>query len=480
MKKQLSHQIFWGATWLNIANGASMAMGFLQQIVFVRCMGLSQYGSMQIAVAAFEVAVAFFDFNLYYSAIRYGGEALGRGDQRKFEEVFSAALQIKAILAALLLVMATVVWGIGASYRGTTLGIPFLILASNYLFSSLLGYATTLYNTEKRFGVVSLQNAAMSFATSIAMMTAAFLRGTVVSVLLGQMIATFIVATIALFVVRRKIYFRRIRRTVLNEVAVYAGQFAISSIMKRILGKTDTLIVGYFLTTRDVGLYRIAQTFASPIYNAISPLWNVLFPIVAELSGKEDYPKLMTLFQRGSRLLTVAAIPAAGFGSLLIAQFLLIAYKVDAPEAVSTSLLLFWASAISATIPMCPPIIRVFRNDVATWYSVVATVLNTMLDLLLVPYIGILGCGIATLMVVSLGATFMYVYVHRFLSARTPPAESSPHLFFFAAAIGLMIFGWMHLHAITAAGAAALVVAAFAFRMISLREIRQLFGDLRR
>src|SRR3990172_7759223 len=180
-KPRLAHQIFWGTTWLNVANAVGLGMGFLQQIVLVRKMGLDQVGAMQIAMASFDVIVIFFDFNLYYSAIRYGGEALGRGDRDKYEHVFSAALQIKVALATILLLLSSAVWLAGITYEGQRLGIPFMLLSATFMSASLLGYSTTVYNTDKRFGVVSLQNAGTAVLVGTAMMTGALLRGTMVS-----------------------------------------------------------------------------------------------------------------------------------------------------------------------------------------------------------------------------------------------------------------------------------------------------------
>lgn len=479
-KPRLAHQIFWGATWLNVANAVGMGMGFLQQIVLVRTMGLDQFGAMQIAMASFDVIVIFFDFNLYYSAIRYGGEALGRGDRDRYEQVFSAALQIKVALAAVLLLLSSGVWLTGITYEGQRLGIPFMLLSATYAWGSLLGYSTTIYNTDKRFGVVSFQNAGTAVLVGTGMMTGALLRGTMVSVLMGQTIATFAAATIALTFVRQRIFIRRVSRKILREIWVYAAQFAVSSVMKRILGKSDMLIVGYFLTARDAGLYRIAQSFASPIYAAVSPLWNVLFPIVSELSGKNDYGRIMSLLARGGRLLTVGALPLAAAGSIFLAPFLHIAYRIDNPEVVSTSVFLLWASALSVTATVFPPILRVFKNDIAVCYSIIATAFNLLLDLLLVPHIGILGCGISTFATVAAGTVFFYLYVHGFLASRTPVRHSLRYLLLYPAAAGLVITGFLGLHLLTAAGAVALVLTAITLRMITVTEIRQMVLDLKR
>lgn len=479
-RPRLSHQIFWGTTWLNIANGIGMVMGFLNQVVLVRCMGLSEYGSMQIAMAAFDIVVIFFDFNLYYSAIRYGGEALARGDRDKYEQVFSAALQIKLALATILILISAGVWGLGLSYKGQTLGASFLLLAVNYLFAALLGYSTTVYNTDKRFGVVSFQNATTVVVTTSLMALAAWLRGTMEAVLFGQAVGTLLVMAGALWFVRERIFFRRITRAVLREVSVYAAQFAVSSVMKRILGKTDMLIVGYFLSARDAGLFRIAQSFASPIYSAIGPLWNVLFPIVSELAGKDEYGKIMALMIRGGRLLTVGIVPVAAAASILLGPFLRIAYKVDSPEAIATSTLLLWASAISVTTTVFPPVLRVFRNEVAVWYSIVTTLMNISLDLFLVPRIGIIGCALSTLIMVSLGLAFLYVYLYRFLAPLTEKRYDRGYLAIYPAMALILVSAYMRTHLLTAAGAALVVVAAIVFKLITWEEIREVLPSVKR
>ncbi len=454
-------------------------MGFASQIVLVRVMGLAEWGAMQVVIAAFDLVAIFFDLNLYYSAIRYGGEALGRGDRDKYERVFSAVLQIKIALSGFLILISIGAWSLGFSYKGQRLGISFLILAFNYLFMALFGYAVTIFNTDKRFGMVSLQNASSSIITASSMIVAALMSGTMVSVLFGQAIGSLTISCLVLILIRDRIYFRRITRALLKEVSVYAAQWAVSSIMKRILGKMSVLIVGIYITPKAAGLYRIAQSIASPINTAVGPLWNVLFPIVSETAGKEDYGKLMTLVHRGGRLLTVGAIPLAAVASFLVAPFLHIVYKIDSPEAVSTAVLLLWVSALSVTSTIFPPILRVFRNDIATWYSVVATALNVGLAFLLVRPLGIRGCAMATLITYASGFVFMYAYLHGFLARRTKVRYDARYFLLYIPATLLLVTGYLNEHLMTAIGTAALIGVVFIFRMISLRELKEFLPNFK-
>lgn len=476
---RLSRQIFWGAAWLNVANWLAMATNFLSQLVLVRHLGLAEYGSMQIVIAAFDLTSVFFDFNLYYSAIRFGGEALAKRDQDRFERVFSAAFQLKLALGTILLLLATGTSVIGLTYEGHRLGTAFVLLALNYLLALPAGYIATVFSTEKNFGRVSLLNSTLALVTSLCSMAAAVLWGSMVAVIAAQCCASLAVAAAVLIIFRKRFYIRRLTRGIVKDVGLYAGQFAISSIMKRVLGKTDMLIVAYFLSAREAGLYRIAQSFASPIYSAVGPLWNVLFPIVSELSGKGDYPRLMTLMLRGSRLLTVLTVPAAALISLLIAPFLRLAYNVDAPEALTAAILLFWTSAITATIPMLAPIMRVYRNDVATAFAVAASSINVILDLLLVPYLGIAGCALSMLLTFAGGSVFMVVFVYRLLSAHTKPTGTLAHFLLVPAGFALMLTAIMRSQVATAAGAVGLIAAVLIFRLVTITEVRELLAEIR-
>jgi len=478
-EERLGHKIFWGTTWLNVANGVGMAAGALQQILLVRFMGLEQFGAMSIAIAAFELGVVLFDFNLYYSAIKFGGEALAQGDKERFEQVFSAVLRFKLLLCAALILVALAVFSMDLSYKGVNVGVPLLILAVNYLFSNLLGYSSTLFNTEKRFGVVSLQNAGSVLLAATGGILGAWVDGTMVTVLMGQAAGNLISAAIGLYLVRRRIFVRKVSRDILKDIWVYATQFAISSVMKRILGKTDVLIVGYFLSAKDAGLYRIAQSFAAPLYTATGPLWNVLFPVVAELSGKKDFDRLTELVARGGRFLTLGVLPLTALGTLLVRPLLRIVYGVESPEAAITSVLLIWAWGLSSTCAPLPPIVRVLRNDVGTLFAVLTASANVVLDLLLVPYMGIVGCGLALFIVVIVLTAPLYVFVYRTVSARASTRHRMTHLYFYLSALPLLPAAILDLPTVTALGALLLVLAALALRMVSVREIRDMV-ELRR
>src|SRR5580765_4192430 len=147
---KLSRQIIHGVVLTNFVTLAEMGIGFVQQVVIVRyLLGIQQYGALAFFQAGFGMLAVFFNLNLNYSAIRFGGAAQGKEDENEFYHIQGTTLFLTFILNALLLLLTLRLSHFNFEYEGKVVGQYFLLLAVNNIASILGGFASTIYTSQK-------------------------------------------------------------------------------------------------------------------------------------------------------------------------------------------------------------------------------------------------------------------------------------------------------------------------------------------
>ena len=58
-----------------------MAMNFALQVILVQTLGIDRYGTIGFLLNGYGILYVLLTLNLNISAIRFGAEALGRGDE---------------------------------------------------------------------------------------------------------------------------------------------------------------------------------------------------------------------------------------------------------------------------------------------------------------------------------------------------------------------------------------------------------------
>lgn len=86
---------------------------------------------------------------------------------------------------------------------------------------------------------------------------------------------------------------------------------AVSGLM---LMQMDKLILSRMLDLADFGRYTLAAMLVSAVYVFMAPVFNAVYPRMAELVARGDEAKLLELYRLGTRLFCAILFPLAAFG----------------------------------------------------------------------------------------------------------------------------------------------------------------------
>lgn len=203
----------------------------------------------------------------------------------------------------------------------------------------------------------------------------------------------------------------KINITVGKEVLSESYHFVLSDMMAALYMNMDKIMIGQMMTDRDVGLYITATT--------ISGLWafipvamiNSYRPTIIELkkTSEDQYRKRLT--QLYSLIIWVSIMFA--LISFLFAELIIkILYGMEYIDAVDALKITVWGQMF-AVISMTRSvwIICENKNKYVKYYVAIGTIVNLILNFILIPTVGIVGAAVATLitnMVVLIFAPLLY------------------------------------------------------------------------
>lgn len=163
-----------------------------------------------------------------------------------------------------------------------------------------------------------------------------------------------------------------------------------------IMNWTDTMMLGYFSTSAQVGLYNVALRLAAMCVMIHFAFGSMFAPIIAELLQRNDMEGLDQLFKIDTRWVFTLTLPLFVL-VVLLSRDILVIFGPQFTQASLALIILATAFFFNSCVGSCGAIILMAgwtRLVLANTFAVSA--LNFFLNLLLIPRFGILGAAIAT------------------------------------------------------------------------------------
>lgn len=180
----------------------------------------------------------------------------------------------------------------------------------------------------------------------------------------------------------------------------------------------DTLMIGYFRTSDEVGVYNIAMGMA--IFGLIiSESFRIIFaPIIADLHNRKDVVQLNDLFKLVTRwIFTISLIPFLFF--ILFPVPILSIFGKDFTAGSTCLIIISIGFLVSSAVgPANYMVLMSGRSFISFLNHLVALILNIALNYILIPKYGITGVAIskaisiAALDIIRLIETFYFLKIH--------------------------------------------------------------------
>jgi O-antigen/teichoic acid export membrane protein len=164
-----------------------------------------------------------------------------------------------------------------------------------------------------------------------------------------------------------------------------------------IINSSDRYIIGYFIGMASVGVYSVAYAMGNLITFFLTPIMVILFPTISKLYEEKSIEEVRNYLKYSLKYFLIFAIPSAFGLSVLAKPSLRI---LTTSEFVSGSIVVPFVAFGVITFGIFQICIYITHLVKKTKLNVMllgtSATLNIMLNIILIPYIGILGAAIAT------------------------------------------------------------------------------------
>lgn len=392
----------------------SSLLGYMLRLFFSRTLTVEEYGLLYAVVVFVNFFVLFRDLGLNQALVKFIPEWVVRRQPGKARSAILWVVKFQALVAALAggIIFVVSPWLADAYFHAASSVVMLQIMAGTFFVAVFGAIFTSSLQGMQRIRAFSflqplnnlfpLAFAAAFVALGFGLAGAAgayFAGGLAFSVLAGA----FLIG--ALPGARQRIDSGDKKRLIDFALPVMLG-----FIGGAVLGSTDTIVLTYFRSLSEVGLYQAALPTSQVLWTAAIAIGAVLFPMVSEMWAKRD---LRALSKGVSLLLRFSFMLVLPFALMMLAwpEFVLTLLFGEAYIAGALALQVLALAALAYTLwQICAVVLAgLGRPDITTKIMIAAAVINLVSNIALVQALGMVGVALTTLVsfVLAFGAAFL-------------------------------------------------------------------------
>jgi O-antigen/teichoic acid export membrane protein len=233
---------------------------------------------------------------------------------------------------------------------------------------------------------------------------------------MGLLISSFFVFLIMASLIISEIGIKIPKFTHIREYLAFGLPTVPGNLSSWVVNSSDRYVIGIFLSTAFVGYYSPGYTLGNIINMFLAPLAFMLPAVLAKYYDENNLKEVKTVLRYSLKYFLALAIPSAFGLSLLSKPILTI---LSTPEIasqgylitpfVAVSVVLFGAYAVISHI-----IVLEKKTKITGAIWVIAAILNLALNIVVVPYMGILGAAITTLIAFTFAFVLTFFYSFKY------------------------------------------------------------------
>jgi O-antigen/teichoic acid export membrane protein len=210
------------------------------------------------------------------------------------------------------------------------------------------------------------------------------------------------------------------------DIVSYSLPLALAGVIYSTIGQIDFFMIGYFMSSENVGYYRVGFLFAGNILLVISSVKPIFKPMVSEATG--DAQKIGDQFELATRWITMFVVPISITILLIPEIYLGILFSGQyAIASTAASILIIGYLINSAFGPEGMVLEGMGHTKLTLMNTAVMIVTNVILDVLLVPKYGIVGAAMGTAAGLTVGSLLGITEIY-YIEGITPFNNTLPRM----------------------------------------------------
>ncbi len=396
---ELFSKVIRNSAHLFSSNSISLVLSFVQGILAARLLGASDFGLVVIVMGYASTVNGFFSFRMSELVVRYGGEYLEKGEERRAAALIKAAAVGEATVSGMAFVFVALTAGLATRFIAKTPGVEwmFIIYSLGLLANFNAETSTGILQITDKVKLRGTINLIQSIVSVLIVAAAFILKANLVTILMAYLVGKAVLG-LGLFIAAQtqlqRVLGRGWTKTPLSVLPSFRElfRFAISSNLSAtailVFRESEPLWVGFFLNTEAVGLYKIAYTIIGFLAVPADPLILTVYPELNRLIVQKAWPRLRD-FLRKVTTLAFAYNFALALGLIFFGQWLLWIYGEQYVAAYPALIALLVGLVFNYTLFWNRPLLLSFGLPTyPLWATLFAGLLKVGLSFLLVPRYG--------------------------------------------------------------------------------------------
>jgi PST family polysaccharide transporter len=390
--------------WLSVSNFGGRLIKAVIIIYAARILGTDGYGVFSYVITLAGFLTLLMDPGINGILIRDAGKV----DEKERRAMFGTMFAIKIVLLLVGVMGILFVAPLFTTLPGAKVLIPIvaLVLAFDTMREFFLSLFRAMEKMEWEAGLFLLTNLGIVVFGFIFLAYAANVQAFSWGYVAGDAVGT------AASVIALRGYFKKIFSGFEPErimpILRAAWPFAISGALGLLFTNSDILIISWMRSASDVGVYSAAIRIIQMFYLVPSIIQFATLPLISRLA-KHDNERFRSTFERTLGMVFLASFPLSIGGVVLGTQIM--GFVFGAPYAAGGLAFKILAATLIFDFPASIIINALFAYDHQKSLIVSSTlggIVNVGLDLALIPFFGIAGSAVATLIAQAVNNGYLW------------------------------------------------------------------------
>jgi O-antigen/teichoic acid export membrane protein len=405
IKDQSLQKIGIGACAVFVSTVIQVALSFIIGVIIVRNTSKSEYGIYSLGLVIVGIFTIISALGLTDGSTRYVAYFRGKNETDKVRGVISSSIIISLVTSILLAFLLFLFSNFISNniFHSPELSIPLKLFSAAIPFSVLTNLFVSIFLGFDQVGPSIyfqniLKNCTFIFILAIVIMNGSPFIGIIVSYIL-PIVFTLIAITIYFFKkLGNKWDFRKSINidSMTKELLMFSFPLVAVNILIMTMYWANTLMIGYFKSPDEVGLYNVATPLASQLTIVLTSLGFLYTPIIANLYSNNRMKELGRIYAVSTKWSFMGSLP------LFVALFmfpevileLLYGHRyVDAAMALKILALGSFVNAITGN--KYQTLMAVGKTSSLMRVFLIGGLVNVILNAVLIPPYGIVGAAIA-------------------------------------------------------------------------------------
>ena len=390
-------------------------LAFIRLPILTKGLGPSLYGIWSLINVALLLIVPFALLGFNWSIVRF---LAAEKDKGKIREDFLSALFlvfISGIGFSILLFLFSDFLAISI-FKDIDSSFYIKLASILLLLNSITMFAFSFFRAFRQIGlyaVITILHDIFQLGLVILFIQLGFkLTGVIVAFIISQILFSLI----SLLIILRRTGFQLPRLSRMKSYMRYGIPLTPTAALGWITTVSDRYIISYFMGVTAVGIYSAAYALGGYASFLLTPVGIVLFPTIIKAYERENLGEVRKYLEHSLKYFMMITIPSV-FGISILAKPVL--ELLTTPEFVPGSIVVvfiaFSTIALSFTRITNNILHAAKKVRLITGLSGITAAINIVLNIILIPPMGIVGAAIATLIALSVRSLVMLLITRRYL-----------------------------------------------------------------